>query len=163
MQRLWAPWRLKYIKKLKDKSKGCVFCKLIKENKDRKNYIFARTKYSYAVLNIYPYNNGHALIVPYKHVSNLAKLDKQQKEDLFSLLESTQRLIDKVLRPNGYNIGLNIGRIAGAGFPGHLHIHLVPRWAGDMNFMPIIGNTKVMSQSLSALFNRLKNANKKRN
>ena len=103
------------------------------------------------------------MIVPNKHANDLAKLRKEEKEDLLALLESTKLLVDRALKPKGYNIGINIGRIAGAGFPGHLHIHLVPRWGGDVNFMPVIGNTKVISQSLSTLFRKLKNTDQKRN
>ena len=113
-------------------------------------------------LNIFPYNNGHALIVPNKHVGGLSRLSKEEKEDLFDLMESTKALIDKTLKPQGYNIGINLGKVAGAGFPGHIHIHIVPRWAGDGNFMPVTANTKVISQSLKALFSRLKNAQKRR-
>jgi len=155
MDMLWAPWRVKYIMNLKKKSKGCVFCQIIRQNKDRKNYIIARTRYSFAVLNIYPYNNGHILIIPHRHVNDLSKLSSDEKMDLLSLMESTQKLLDKTLKPKGYNIGLNLGRIAGAGFPGHVHIHVVPRWRGDVNFMPVIAQTKVISQSLSTLYQKL--------
>ena len=156
MDRLWAPWRVKYIKGLGKRTKGCVFCKILREKKDRKNYIFQRSKHSFAVLNLYPYNNGHALIVPNKHIGDLIKLNREEKEDLLRLFESTKVMLDKALKPRGYNVGMNLGRVAGAGFPGHLHIHLVPRWGGDVNFMPVIGNTKVISQSLATLYTRLK-------
>src|SRR3989338_4118746 len=133
MGRLWAPWRVKYIKGLNKKTKGCIFCKIFRERSDSRNYIFKRTKYSFAVLNLYPYNNGHVLIVPNKRAGDVAKLRKEEKEDLWELLQTTKVFIDKALRPRGYNIGMNIGRIAGAGFPGHLHIHLVPRWGGEQD------------------------------
>lgn len=162
MDKLWAPWRVKYVTKIAGKITGCVFCKICKEHKDKKNFVFLRSPYSYSVLNIYPYNNGHVLIVPYRHVNDLSKLKKWEKEDLFELMEATKSLLDKALKPGGYNIGINLGRIAGAGFPGHLHIHLVPRWGGDVNFMPVIGNTKIISQSLLTLYSRLTHANKKR-
>lgn len=162
MDKLWAPWRVKYVTQLIGKTKGCVFCKILKEKRDQKNFIVSRTKYCFSVLNIYPYNNGHILILPYRHIDELGKLTHSERDDLFDLLEATQKLLDKALKPGGYNIGMNIGRIAGAGFPGHLHIHLVPRWRGDVNFMPIIGNTKIISQSLKTLLSRLTHANKKR-
>ena len=152
---LWAPWRVKYIMNLKKKSRGCVFCQIARQKQDRKNYILTRTKHSFAVLNIYPYNNGHTLIIPYRHVNDLSKLQGDEKMDLISLMESTKALLDKTLKPKGYNIGLNLGRIAGAGFPGHVHIHVVPRWGGDVNFMPVIAQTKVISQSLNALYEKL--------
>ncbi len=161
MDKLWAPWRVKYVTQILNKSNGCIFCQMLREKKDKKNCIFTRTKYSFAVLNIYPYNNGHVLIVPNRHVTGLTKLIKEEKLDLLELLEATEGLLDKTLRPGGYNIGINIGRVAGAGFPGHLHIHLVPRWKGDVNFMPVIGNIKVISQSLKTLYRKLITAQKK--
>lgn len=157
MDKLWAPWRLEYINLLQDKKKKkCIFCEMPKEKKDQKNFIVARTKYSFCVLNIYPYNNGHLLIVPYRHVSGLSNLREEERDDLFDLLLSMKTLVKKTLKPGGYNIGINLGKIAGAGFPGHLHIHLVPRWRGDVNFMPVTGNIKVISQSLKVLFQRLR-------
>src|SRR3989338_2281521 len=155
MDKLWAPWRQTYVTQLIGKTKKCVFCRIIKERKDKKNFIFVRTPYSFAVLNIYPYNNGHALIIPNRHVKDLAKLNKVERVDLMDLLIYTQKLLDKVLKPTGYNVGINLGRFSGAGIPGHLHIHVVPRWRGDVNFMPVTGETKVISQSLQALFDKL--------
>jgi len=131
---------------------------MFQEKTDKKNYVVVRTKYSFSVLNIYPYNNGHLLIVPNRHVSDFTKLTKDERDDLLDLLSSMKILMDKTLKPGGYNIGINLGKIAGAGFPGHLHIHLVPRWRGDVNFMPVIAETKVISQSLQTLFHRLQNA-----
>ncbi len=157
MDKLWAPWRVKYVSKIIKKTKGCIFCRMIKEKKDAQNFICRRSRHSFAVLNIYPYNNGHILIVPNRHVSDFPKLAKKEKEDLWELLEIFQRRLQKVLHPQGFNIGINIGKVAGAGFPGHLHIHVVPRWGGDVNFMPVIANTKVVSQSLQALYQKLKN------
>ena len=139
-----------------------LFTRLRKSKDNRKNFIFIRTKHSFSVLNIYPYNNGHVLVVPNRQVVELSQLTKAEKEDLFSLMEETKSLLDKVLRPQGYNIGINLGRVAGAGIPEHLHIHIVPRWRGDTNFMPVVGNTKVMSQSLTTLFDKLVHAHKKR-
>ncbi|HBR14691.1 MAG TPA: HIT family hydrolase [Candidatus Omnitrophica bacterium] len=162
MDKLWAPWRNKYITQVIQENKACVFCKIFGEKKDKENYILVRTQHNYSVLNLYPYNNGHVLLVPHRHVNDLSKLKKKEREDLFDLLEATKVTLDCVLKPEGYNIGINLGRVAGAGFPGHLHVHLVPRWKGDMNFMPVTGNTKVISQSLKTLYNQLKNADKKR-
>ena len=157
MDKLWAPWRVKYITRLKDQGKKsrCVFCKISREKNDKKNFIFLRTDRCFSVLNIYPYNNGHVLIVPYRHVDDPAKLRKEERDDLFELLLSTKTILEKTMKPGGYNIGINLGRTAGAGFPGHIHIHIVPRWAGDANFMPVTASTKVISQSLETLFDRL--------
>ncbi|MFA5060460.1 MAG: HIT domain-containing protein [Candidatus Omnitrophota bacterium] len=156
MDKLWAPWRLKYVSSLAKKTKGCVFCRIQRSKDDKKNYVFLRTKHSFSVLNIYPYNNGHVLVMPNRHVNDLSKMTSAEKADLFQLMEKTQNVIACALSPRGFNIGINVGRAAGAGFPGHIHIHIVPRWMGDMNFMPITGNTKVISQSLDMLYQVLK-------
>lgn len=162
MDKLWAPWRLKYITKVIDKAKGDLFSKLVAENKDKKNYIFVRTKYCFAILNLYPYNNGHTLILPYRCVADLNQLTKAESADLFELLQYAKELLDEVLHPAGYNMGINLGRVAGAGFPQHLHFHIVPRWKGDVNFMPVIGGTKVISQSMDALYDLLVKAHRRR-
>ena len=155
MDRLWAPWRQAYITKVVKEKKGCIFCRIFKAKKDQNNFIFLRQRHSYAVLNIYPYNNGHVLIVSNRHVNDLDQLTKEEKDNLINVLEETKALLTKVIKPAGYNIGINLGRIAGAGFPGHLHIHLVPRWKGDSNFMPVTAGTKVISQSLKSLYEKL--------
>ena len=162
MDKLWAPWRVTYITKIIGKKQGCVFCRILNEKKDKKNYVIKRTAHAYAVLNIYPYNNGHILIVANRHVDSLRKLRKEERADLLDLLEAARSLLHRTLKPAGYNIGINLGRVAGAGFPGHLHIHLVPRWKGDINFMPVTAHTKVIAQSLNALYRQLSHANKKR-
>ena len=162
MDRLWAPWRVKYITKILKKQKGCVFCKIFKQKKDAENFIFIRSKYCFSVLNIYPYNNGHCLVLPNRHVDSLKKMIREEKADMFQLLEKTTDLLDKVLKPEGYNVGINFGRVAGAGFPDHVHIHVVPRWRGDVNFMPVTANTRVISQSIGAVYKKLNHANKKR-
>ena len=159
MDKIWAPWRNTYITKIVKEDNVCVFCRMIEEEKDKENYIFIREQHCFSVLNIYPYNNGHMLIVPNRHVSDLSQLEKEEREELFDLLEKTKSCIEKVLKPAGYNIGINLGRAAGAGFPKHLHIHLVPRWMGDVNFMAVTGNTKVISDSLESLYEKLIYAN----
>jgi len=163
MEKLWAPWRTKYITNVVKKNNGALFSKILKEKRDKKNFIFIRTRHSFSVLNIYPYNNGHVLVVPKRRVNDLSKLTKIEREDLFDLLDTTKSLLNEVLSPQGYNIGINIGKVAGAGVPEHIHIHIVPRWKGDVNFMPVIGDTKIISQSLESLYKQLVNAHKKRN
>jgi len=155
MDKLWAPWRASYITRIKKTIKTCIFCHISGEKKDKTNFIVTRTQYAYAVLNIYPYNNGHILIVPNRHVCDLSTLKREEREGLFDLLEEIRLLVDKTMKPDGYNIGINLGKAAGAGVPKHLHIHLVPRWKGDVNFMLVTGNTKVISQSLKALYDQL--------
>ncbi|MCA9400294.1 MAG: HIT domain-containing protein [Candidatus Omnitrophica bacterium] len=162
MQKLWAPWREKYVTKDIRHNKGCVFCRIHKEKKDKENFVIVRKEYCFVVLNIYPYNNGHTLILPYRHVNDISKLKKAEKLELYDLIDETRTLLDDVLQPGGYNIGCNLGRIAGAGYPGHLHFHIVPRWSGDVNFMPVVGQTKVISQSLQILYKQLIHAYKNR-
>lgn len=155
MDKLWAPWRSKYITSVKS-IKGCIFCAKPKAKDDRSNYIVSRTPHSFSMLNIYPYNNGHIMIAPYRHVKDLNKLSEKEMLDLFNLLNESQELIARALKPDGFNIGINLGRAAGAGYKSHLHIHIVPRWVGDVNFMPVFTSTKVVSESLDALYSKLK-------
>jgi len=155
MERMWAPWRVKYI--TQKKPGKCIFCGFKKaKTSDKNNYLLKRIKHSFSMLNRYPYNNAHVMVVPYRHVSSLELLNENELLDLMNLVNYTKKRIDKLLKPAGYNIGLNIGRIAGAGFPGHVHIHIVPRWKGDTNFMPVIMNAKVISVSLSEVRKLLK-------
>jgi ATP adenylyltransferase len=162
MDKLWAPWRVTYIAQILKKKKGCVFCTMFRQKTDRKNYVLTRSKHSYAVLNIYPYNNGHMLIVANRHVGDFEKLSREERMDMFDLLLSTKSLLQRALKPHGYNVGVNLGRVAGAGFPGHLHMHVVPRWKGDVNFMPVTAHAKILSQSLEALYRELSRAHKRR-
>ncbi|MBI5144683.1 MAG: HIT domain-containing protein [Candidatus Omnitrophica bacterium] len=159
MDRLWAPWRVKYIRN--KKRKKCIFCCGAKSA--QKNYVVFKNRYSFSMLNIFPYNNGHLMVSPKRHVKELALLKKVEVLDLFETLSVTKKLLDKVLKPDGYNIGINLGESSGAGIAGHLHIHIVCRWRGDTNFMPILANTKVISQSLAELYQQLKNARSGRN
>lgn len=153
MKKIWAPWRSKFI--YNRKLRGCIFCKPPREDKDKASYIIKRTKFSFAMLNIYPYNNGHIMIAPLAHKNNLAKLTDTELLDLMKLLNEMIKRLDRVLKPAGYNIGLNIGKIAGAGYAAHAHIHLVPRWSGDTNFMPILADTKILAESLDSVYKRL--------
>jgi ATP adenylyltransferase len=158
MQRLWAPWRETYITKIIGKQKACVFCRILADGKDKKNFIFIRKPHAYAVLNIYPYSNGHCLVVPNRHVSDISKLPAEEYTQLMELLREAKDLLQKALEPQGFNVGINLGRIAGAGIPGHVHVHIVPRWKGDHNFMPVTASTKVISQSLSVIYKKLGDA-----
>ncbi len=156
MDRLWAPWRMIYIVQNK-KEKGCVLCRIYREKReDSKNFVVYRSKYCFALLNIYPYNNGHTMIVINRHVKSLEKLEKSEFLDLLETIVKTQNVIKKILKAEGFNIGMNIGKVAGAGIESHLHLHIVPRWHGDTNFMPIIGNTKVIPQSLKEVYKNMR-------
>lgn len=154
MDRLWAPWRTRYIMKV-GSLKGCIFCSKPRAKRDKENFIVERTPHSFSILNIYPYNNGHIMVAPNRHVRDLSKLSDEELLDLMRLVNRTQALLAKAMKPDGFNIGVNIGRAAGAGVKGHVHIHIVPRWSGDANFLPIFASTKVMSQSLDALYSLL--------
>lgn len=156
MGKLWAPWRINYVSV--KQAKGCIFCKAAKGLSADK--VIFRTKHSLAMLNIYPYNNGHVLVAPLRHIRDISQLSQKEASDIFESLKRVKSLLNKVLKPQGYNIGVNLTRVAGAGIAGHLHIHIVPRWLGDTNFMPVVSDTKVISQSLDELSGLLQNADK---
>lgn len=153
MKYLWAPWRLEYIKICDDKT--CFFCKYVKEKKDKKNLVLVRGETCFCLLNRFPYNTGHLMVAPFSHKGNLEELTKNEFMELFEMMQDMKKLLTKVLKPQGFNIGINLGRVAGAGVVDHIHIHIVPRWNGDTNFMPIIASTKVMPQALKNLYNQL--------
>lgn len=150
---LYAPWRISYI--LGQKIKGCVLCQISKQKKDKQNLVLERKKNCYVVLNKFPYNNGHLMIVPYKHKSSLEDLDDQTVLEMLQTAKAYVKKMKKVMRAEGFNIGINIGQIAGAGIADHLHWHIVPRWSGDNNFMPVIGKMKVISESFESVYKKL--------
>ncbi|MEA2070327.1 MAG: HIT domain-containing protein [Asgard group archaeon] len=156
MHRLWAPWRMEYIEQPKDDDE-CFLCDAINDipKNDRKNLILFRGDTSFVILNKYPYIAGHLMVAPKIHVSNLEEIDKKTSDELWDLLTKTVILMKKTIQPEGFNIGLNLGAIAGAGLRTHLHFHVVPRWLGDTNFMPILTNTRVISQELIETFDVL--------
>ena len=153
MKKLWAPWRRKFIRH--KKNTRCIFCDKPKSRNDKKNFIIERGKTVYSILNIYPYNNGHVMIAPYRHIKSIASLTQEETIELFEMLKRTIKKLDKSLKPHGYNLGLNMGRVAGAGYDKHVHLHIVPRWLGDTSFMPVFAETKVISESLEELRKRL--------
>ena len=158
MDQLWAPWRLEYIAATpRSDAPKCFLCHSFAANHDRQHGIVSRTAASGIVLNRYPYNNGHLLVAPLAHKASLAELSEVELLDLQNCIRSMVGRLTNALAPDGFNVGLNLGRVAGAGLPGHLHWHIVPRWNGDTNFMPVIGDTKVISQSLEALYELLAN------
>ena len=154
MERLWAPWRVKYVSN-PDKEKECIFCQKSQEKNDKKNLIVSRGKYCFALLNIYPYNNGHIMIAPYNHAGDIVQLEEYELSEMFRLVKELEIKIKSILNPDGFNIGINIGKSAGAGMENHLHMHLVPRWGGDTNFMAVVSDTRVISQSLEELYELL--------
>jgi ATP adenylyltransferase len=151
MNRLWAPWRNKFV--IIRKIKGCIFC--VKGKKDKDLFIIKRSRHSFAMINIYPYNNGHIMVAPSRHIKDLKGLNNEELLDIIKLTRDMQALLEKKLKPQGFNIGINTGKIAGAGYKDHLHVHIVPRWKGDSNFMPVIADIKVVPQALEELYNLL--------
>jgi ATP adenylyltransferase len=157
MDQLWAPWRLAYVAAAKPPSPDdpCFICRGLAETNDRQNLIVLRTSLSVVLLNRFPYNNGHLLVAPRAHKGKLGELTG---EEILETQESLRRMVDvltDLIHPDGFNIGLNLGRVAGAGLPGHLHWHIVPRWDGDTNFMPVLTDVKVIVQSLDSLYDYL--------
>lgn len=153
MNYLWAPWRMDYI--LRKKKKGCFFCQKLKEKKNVKNLILHQGEHVFVIMNKYPYTNGHLMIVPIRHCLDLEQLNQNELGELFNMLRISARVLKTSLHPHGFNIGINIGKVGGAG-EDHLHLHIVPRWAGDTNFMPVIGNTKIVPQYLERTYQQLR-------
>lgn len=156
MERIWAPWRTVYIGK--DHKGGCFFCEKLHAGADEANYVLWRGERTFILLNIYPYTNGHLLIAPHRHVGELEELADEELLELMKMTQKAVLLLRAAFRPDGFNIGVNLGKIAGAGVPGHFHIHVVPRWAGDTNFMPVLGDVRVISEALDTTYRKLKEA-----
>ncbi len=154
LARLWAPWRNTFI--TQSKRGRCFLCRAKASRADRAHRVIARDRQAFALLNLYPYNNGHLLIAPVRHVASLERLTAGEWDAMRRLIRRLTARLKRTLHPQGYNVGMNLGRAAGAGIPGHLHLHLVPRWNGDTNFMPVLGRTKVISQSLDELYTLLR-------
>jgi ATP adenylyltransferase len=156
-EQLWAPWRLSYIAVAKEQqAEGCFLCRYRDGSDDAENLVVLRGEHALTVLNRYPYNNGHLLVAPLEHKASFEDLNDDELLDCMHHLQRMTALMGRVLRAEGFNIGLNLGEVAGAGLPGHFHWHLVPRWNGDTNFMPVLGDAKVIPQSLEALYELLR-------
>lgn len=156
MQALWAPWRMELLQG--EKPQGCIFCLFPAETgeaNDRKNLIVGRTASSFAILNRYPYNSGHLMVIPRHHTADLGALPPPEFSDLHQLLRQSVEVLREAYSPEGFNVGMNLGKVAGAGIADHLHYHVVPRWGGDTNFMPVLGETKVLVEHLLAAQERL--------
>ena len=153
-QRVWAPWRLRYVKDA-NKSDECVFCSKLEADDDRASLIVHRGPTCFVILNLYPYTSGHLMIVPYEHMPRLQEVEADVTAEMMELAQQAMRRMEDVYSPEGFNIGLNQGRVAGAGVEGHIHLHVVPRWAGDNNYMPILADTRVMPQSLEETYDAL--------
>lgn len=156
MERLHAYWRMPYILAPKNPAKGDnPFTQIHQSGDDRKEYILYRGQWNYIVMNRYPYNAGHLLVLPFREVGELDALRPQERHELIDLIMKAQQILTRALQPSGFNTGFNFGKAAGAGIPCHLHCHVVPRWEGDTNFMPVIANTRVLPESMDAMWERL--------
>lgn len=158
MDRLWAPWRIAYIKGIDTNPDGCFLCAALAGDRarDHETYLLHRGADALVILNAYPYNSGHLMVAPNRHVAALEALTPAERLALLDLSAVAMRALERALRPQGYNLGMNLGRAAGAGLESHLHLHIVPRWGGDTNFMPVLGATKVLPESLDDTYRNLK-------
>jgi ATP adenylyltransferase len=157
LDRLWAPWRMAYIRRA-GRPEGCLFCRVGKARADRRDLVLARTPHALLMLNRFPYNPAHLMVAVRRHVAQFHELDAAERTELLELTATAERALAAEYAPNGINYGLNVGRMAGAGFPGHLHLHLVPRWDGDTNFMTAVAETRVLPESLAETWGRLRRA-----
>ena len=155
---MWSPWRMSYVSAEKDggpEGAVCVFCDLPARHDDARSYILYRGARAFVIMNLYPYNNGHLMVVPYVHVDALGALDEPTLTEMMTLAQRSQAVVGQAMRPQGFNVGINQGRAAGAGIADHIHMHVLPRWSGDTNFMPALGNVRVMPQHLDETYQLL--------
>jgi ATP adenylyltransferase len=158
-ERIWAPWRLPYVKDAsKDRESECIFCAALEAGDDEANLIVHRGELCFVILNKFPYTNGHLMVAPYEHVATLQELAEPTVTELMSLAQRGMHALETGYSPHGYNVGFNQGRVAGAGVEHHIHMHVVPRWGGDTNFMPVLGDTRVMNQTLADSFQTVRKA-----
>jgi len=155
LEQLFAPWRMAYIDSA-DKQEGCIFCDFPRENRDRERLILARGESVFVILNAFPYNPGHLMVAPFRHEGSYENLREDEFMEMHRYGQRCVKVLKEAMDPQGFNMGINIGKIAGAGFAGHVHLHIVPRWNGDTNFMPVIGETKVLPVSLHETWGNLK-------
>ena len=153
MEHIWAPWRIQYIQM--EKPEGCILCEKPKENKDVPNYILYRGDKNFVILNSYPYNPGHLMVAPYRHVASLEELTEEERQEHFEIVSRSIKVLRQVFKPGGFNIGINLGKAAGAGIEDHFHTHIVPRWQGDTNFMPVLSEVKVLPEALADTYQKL--------
>jgi len=154
MKHIWAPWRIEYIQM--EKVEGCILCEKPRQNNDAVNYILYRGDKSFVIMNSYPYNPGHLMVAPYRHIANLEELTDEERNEHFEIVSHSIKVLKQVFDPGGFNIGINIGKIAGAGIEDHIHTHIVPRWQGDTNFMPVVANVRVLPEALAESYKKLK-------
>jgi ATP adenylyltransferase len=159
VDRLWTPWRLAYLEGTDDRPPGCFLCiNAADSSQDRKNLVLLRARSVFVLLNLYPYNSGHLMVAPYAHTGDLATLDPDVAAELMHVTQRAVAALQHSYRPDAFNVGMNLGKSAGAGVPDHLHVHVVPRWNGDTNFMPVVAGTKVLPESLDQTYTRVSQA-----
>ena len=154
MQQIWAPWRMEYIET--EKSEGCILCKKPGQDSDDVNHGLYRGGRNFVIMNKYPYNPGHLMIAAYRHIASLEELTDEELHEHFDIVSRSITVLRRISSPAGFNLGINIGKVAGAGIEGHVHTHIVPRWEGDTNFMPVISDSKVVPEALAATYQKLK-------
>ncbi len=154
MKYIWAPWRIQYIRG--EKPQGCILCTKPAEDKDKANYLLFRGKKNFIIMNSYPYNPGHLLVAPYRHTGDPAELTAQERNEHFELICRSLGVLKEVFKPAGFNIGANVGRVAGAGIEGHFHSHIVPRWQGDSNFITVLADVRAVPQALADMYDTLR-------
>jgi ATP adenylyltransferase len=157
MDYLWTPWRYAYVSAA-EKAAGCVFCEAPQKNDDEKTYIVHRGKHCFIILNAYPYTPGHVMVVPYKHLDELRKLPHDAADEMIALSQRMETVLRELYHPDGINLGMNIGKAAGAGIAGHIHMHVLPRWVADANFMSVVGETRVLPETLEITWKRISGA-----
>jgi ATP adenylyltransferase len=153
MEKLWAPWRMAYLQI--EKPAGCIFCEKPGAADQRQELVVYRGDEAFILMNLFPYNNGHLMVAPYRHTADLPDLTPSEQSELIALTAFCTGLLREAFRPDGYNLGMNLGRTAGAGVADHLHMHVVPRWEGDTNFMPVVAETKVLPDSLFSTYEKI--------
>jgi len=157
-EHLHAPWRMEYVTTTGEKREGCVFCDIPREKTDEENLLIYRGDHTFVVMNAFPYNNGHLMVIPYRHTAELTDLPCATLTEMMRLASLSMRALRRVMSPDGFNLGMNLGRAAGAGIADHLHLHVVPRWNGDTNFMPVVGNIRVLPEALEKTWQKVHGA-----
>ena len=158
MDRIWATWRMAYISDKKHKYEGCIFCDFPKAGDDKEYKILHRGKFAYIIMNAYPYSNGHLMVIPYRHTNDFTSLSEEEATEIMALGQLAIKALKKAYNPDGFNVGWNLGEVAGAGIAQHIHMHVVPRWNGDTNFMPVIGDVRVIPEDLAVGYEKIKKA-----
>ncbi|MDP6127509.1 MAG: HIT domain-containing protein [Dehalococcoidales bacterium] len=154
MKHIWAPWRVEYVRM--EKPKGCILCDKPAEANDTENYILYRGSHNFVMLNAYPYNPGHLMIAPYRHIASPEELNEEERHEYFDIVDLSMKALKQELNPEGFNLGINLGKVAGAGIADHIHSHIVPRWQGDTNFIAVVGDVRVVPEALADTYRKLK-------